>query len=75
MEVKPFKIIIMGEKMSKMSKIVETALEKKHREYMDNADKASLVASIREEGYGYIKTIHLNHHTAYRLLQECSYVC
>ena len=37
---KTIKIIIMGEKMSKMSKIVETALEKKHREYMDNADKA-----------------------------------
>lgn len=37
---------------------------------MDNADKASLVASIREECYGYIKTIHLNHHTAFRLLQE-----
>ena len=37
---KTIKIIIMGEKMSKMSKIVETALDKNHREYMDNADKA-----------------------------------
>ncbi len=26
--------------MSKMSKIVETALDKKHREYVDDADKA-----------------------------------
>ena len=26
--------------MSRMSKIVETALDKKHREYVDDADKA-----------------------------------
>lgn len=37
---------------------------------MDNGEKAALVASIREECYGYIKSIHLNHHTAFRLLQK-----
>ena len=37
---------------------------------MENGDKAALVASIRDECYGYIKSIHLNYHTSYRLLQE-----
>ena len=32
--------MIKVKKMSKMSKIVETALDKKHREYVDDADKA-----------------------------------
>ena len=35
-----FKNYLVCEKMSKMSRIVEIALDKKHREYVDDADKA-----------------------------------
>lgn len=37
---------------------------------MDNAEKSSVVTSIREECYEYIKSIQMSKHTAYRLLLE-----
>lgn len=35
---------------------------------LDNRDKTLIVSGIREECYGYIKSIQLSRHTAYRLL-------
>ena len=37
---------------------------------LDNRSKAVIVSDIREECYGYIKSIQLSRHTAYRLLKS-----